>query len=97
MDSELFISDVSVWEIAIKASIQKINFKSDAKQIIFKGFELLGANDLVIQKSHIFRLLSLPFHHKDPFDRLLASQALEEDLYFLTTDTIFRKYKVKIL
>lgn len=96
-ESELFVSDVSVWEMIIKASIKKLKFKSDIKQVITKGYDVLGANDLLIQKSHIFRSMTLPFHHKDPFDRLLASQALEEDLLFLTTDVIFKKYKVKVL
>ncbi|TGL58545.1 type II toxin-antitoxin system VapC family toxin [Leptospira ognonensis] len=96
-ESELYVSDVSVWEMIIKASIQKLKFKSDIKQVITTGYDVLGANDLLIQKSHIFRSMTLPFHHKDPFDRLLASQALEEDFFFLTTDVIFKKYKVKVL
>ena len=95
--TDLFVSDVSIWEISIKVSIEKLKFTSEPKKTIERGFDLLGASDLLIQKSHIYRLMKLPFHHKDPFDRLLASQALEEDLIFLTTDTVFKKYKVRLV
>ena len=94
--NELFVSDASIWEISIKISIGKFKFRSDPKKSIATGFDLLGASDLLIHKNHIYRLMELPYHHKDPFDRILAAQALEENLNFLTTDLIFKKYKVKM-
>lgn len=95
--SDLFVSDVSIWKIAIKVSINKLKFKTDPKQLITKGFEMLGLTDLLIQKSHIYLLMTLPLHHNDPFDRLLVSQALDEDMIVLTIDSFFKKYKVKSL
>ena len=59
------------------------------EQLTLNGFALLG-----VELRHVLRVASLPFHHRDPFDRLLATQALEEQLAIVSTDRVFRKYGV---
>ena len=84
----IYVSAVSVAEIMIKASIGKLQVDFDPnQQIIEAGFEPLefSGQDAV-------RLGSLPFHHRDPFDRMLISQALERRLRVVTRDAAFKLY-----
>lgn len=90
------ISIASIWEIAIKASLNKLELKGDFNQIA--GF--LNDNDidiLPITFEHIQRLLQLEYHHRDPFDRIIIAQALTEDLALASRDTAFHEYGVKIV
>jgi PIN domain nuclease of toxin-antitoxin system len=56
-----------------------------------------GIQLLSIQINHLERLESLPVHHRDPFDRLLIAQALEEELTILTNDGLFKNYSAKLI
>ena len=90
-----FLSIASVWEMGIKTSIGKLELRVD-----FAGLaEFMAANRmelLPIAFEHIQRLQQLPFHHRDPFDRLLIAQALTEDLTLLSRDAVFPQYEVSI-
>lgn len=93
--NELFLSLASVWEIAIKTSLKKLTLTKPVN--IFLA-EHLGANDvasLEISFRHACRTSTLPFHHRDPFDRLLAAQCLEESMPILSSDPAFDRYGVK--
>lgn len=88
-----FVSMASFWEIAIKSSLGKLNLS--------RGVELLeaelgvdGFSLLPIRTIHCGGVVGLPFHHRDPFDRLLISQARQEALVLLSCDTIFDAYGV---
>ena len=93
-DEPVFFSMASVWEIAIKLSLGKLRLDGTLPQFVAQqisnGFTLLP-----IQVSHAAQQAALPWHHRDPFDRLLIAQAIEEDLTIVTGDPAFRKYRVK--
>ena len=92
--NELFLSHVSLWEITIKHSIGKLQFLDGLKKTMELGIEKLGLQMVPIRSNHIYRVSEFPFHHNDPFDRLIAAQCLEEKISVITTDPIFKKYKV---
>lgn len=94
--NEIFVSAVSVWEIAIKTSIGKLTFPFDIKDILHE-IEKLKINILEINCNHLIKVAELPFHHKDPFDRLIISQAKIENLPLISSDNNFKKYDVKLI
>jgi PIN domain nuclease of toxin-antitoxin system len=92
---DALVSVASCWEMAIKASLGKLMLSAPvdrflAEQLAENNFELLH-----IELAHVTRVASLPWHHRDPFDRLLAAQALDEGLPIVSADPVFRKYGVK--
>ncbi|HAN78346.1 MAG TPA: PIN domain nuclease [Bacteroidales bacterium] len=90
------VSIVSIWEIAIKVSLKKMEMK-----IPFEKLSLLiwenGFQILPIEFSHTLKLISLPFHHNDPFDRLLITQSIVENMYIISKDSSFKLYDVRQL
>ena len=95
--TEVFLSVASCWEMAIKVSLQKLRLSLPLDRFVS---EHLGVNQfalLPIELDQVARLTALPFHHRDPFDRLLAAQALHEGLTIVSADPVFRKYRVKRL
>jgi PIN domain nuclease of toxin-antitoxin system len=90
-----YVSIVSLWEIAIKISIKKLSVEMeliDLFEIIGKSqFEILNLN-----QSDILQVAKLPFHHNDPFDRVLISQAQANNLTVLTRDKAFSSYSVAV-
>jgi PIN domain nuclease of toxin-antitoxin system len=91
--NEIFISLASFWEIAIKHSIGKLELPTPLNiffSIISKEYKF---RSLPISETHILQQAQLPFHHNDPFDRLIYSQSLVEGLTFLYTDKVFDLYK----
>ncbi len=91
-----FVSIVSLWEIAIKISLDRLELKSSfekiEEQILGNGFEMLP---LTFKDTLI--LSSLPFHHNDPFDRVLIAQGMNNKLTIISKDQHFDKYKVKLV
>jgi len=94
--NHLFISSASLWEISIKLSLQKIKLPFDFQRFIEETLSL-NIEILDIQINHILRVSSLPFHHKDPFDRLIIAQGLIEDLPIISSDSYFSSYKIKLI
>ena len=88
------VSTVLLWEIAIKVNIGKLaaDTRDIAALVADQSMERLAIAD-----GHIFRSQDLPLHHRDPFDRLLVAQSLEEDLPILTADTKLHAYGAAIL
>jgi PIN domain nuclease of toxin-antitoxin system len=86
-----FISVASFWEIAIKISIGKLEMDLSMEDLQKLAWEN-GLEVLPIKVEHTFQLRSLPYHHKDPFDRLLFSQALFENMDVVSCDEIFDTY-----
>lgn len=93
-DNLVCISIASLWEIAIKQSIGRITLPDAFFNTIYQqsGFDLL-----LIQPSHVKHYLTLPLHHRDPFDRLLVAQAKVEQLILVTCDEAIMRYDVPIL
>lgn len=90
---QVYVSAVSVWEIAIKTQLGKLTLSGDIRDIL----EKYAFNELSISAEHAWESRLLPDVHKDPFDRLLVAQAKIESLILLTNDTQIAKYPVMIL
>ncbi len=90
-----FFSVVSCWEIAIKVSRKKLTLAKPIERLVPEQLGLNGFQLLPIDLDDVARVATLPFHHRDPFDRLLAAQALSEELTVVSADPVFRKYGVK--
>jgi PIN domain nuclease of toxin-antitoxin system len=86
-ENKLFLSLVSVWEIQIKQQLGKLEFQIDLQQVIAEQLQAGHIELLPISLEHIIALQSLPFHHNDPFDRLLIAQAIKENLSLASSDT----------
>ena len=93
--SERFLSMASCWEIAIKVSRNKLTLAKPIERLIPEQLGLNGFQLLQIDLDDVARVATLPFHHRDPFDRLLVAQALGEELTLVSADPVFRKYGVK--
>jgi PIN domain nuclease of toxin-antitoxin system len=94
--SQLSFSVVSIWEIAIKLNIGKLKIEHSIGDI-YQLLAQLRIEILPIEKSDLDRYLTLPLHHRDPFDRLIISQAIERELILVSVDAAFEPYPVKIL
>lgn len=95
-DNICHVSVASLWEISIKVSLNKLDLKIPIEELE----EELMSNEislLAITSQHINRVSSLKFHHRDPFDRMLIAQAIEEKFSIITMDPHFEKYKVKLI
>ncbi|MCZ0960966.1 type II toxin-antitoxin system VapC family toxin [Paracoccus benzoatiresistens] len=89
----LFISAATVWEVAIKSSLGKLDVPAD----LFDRALAAGAQPLPINWTHARAVAGLPPHHADPFDRLLIAQALAERLILVSVDRRFAAYDVALL
>lgn len=96
-DNELFFSVVSAWEIAIKVGIGKLPLPEPVDTYLASRMRLLGAKYLDIVFPHACRVATLPSLHRDPFDRILVSQAQIEHMTLVTADEILTQYGVDLL
>jgi PIN domain nuclease of toxin-antitoxin system len=95
--NDVFFSIASCWELAIKVSLGKLRLTQRLdrfipEQLTVNGFTLFG-----VELRHVVGVADLPFHHRDPFDRLLAAQALQDELSIVSADRVFRKYGVTVV
>ena len=95
--NDILLSPASYWEIAIKISTGKWQLNRAYEEFINIGLNQYGFQVLPILPIHTAALIRLPFHHRDPFDRLLAAQALVEDIPLMSADAIFDQYGVNRL
>ncbi len=91
---EVFVSAASIWEVAIKVRIGKL--EADPNALILAIGES-GFTELPVSAAHAARVSSLAMHHADPFDRLLIAQAVSEPLHLLTADKLLTKYSELVL
>nr|WKN34361.1 type II toxin-antitoxin system VapC family toxin [Tunicatimonas sp. TK19036] len=94
-DNDIYVSIASLWEIAIKLSINKLDLTKTIDEII-QEMEHQGMFILQISLNAIRNVRNMPFHHRDPFDRLIIAQAQADDLIVITKDEIFEEYQVKL-
>jgi PIN domain nuclease of toxin-antitoxin system len=94
---ELVFSVASVWETLIKAKIGRLALPDPAGPFLKSELRRNSIALLPILLSHVLRLEKLPEHHRDPFDRILLAQAIEEELPILSADEKFRPYPVQVL
>ena len=85
----------SFWEIAIKNSLSKLRLPAVVDRYLPEQMSLNGFETLEISFRQVMGTATLPWRHRDPFDRLLAAQALEEKLNIVSRDPIFDAYGVK--
>jgi PIN domain nuclease of toxin-antitoxin system len=92
----VFVSIVSLWEIAIKANIGKLQLSAPF-HTIEPNLAAIGIPQLPIHFKDLEIYLSLPLHHRDPFDRLLISQTINHSLSFISQDTQMDAYSIQRL
>lgn len=94
--SELVVSAASVWEMAIKASLGRLRLPTTVAAYMTEKVGQ-GYRVMPVSGAHAASVESLPWHHRDPFDRLLAAQVLAEGCPLVTRDRIFRKYGIDVI
>ena len=90
-ENTVYFSAASIWEIAIKRSLNKAEFNFLPEDIHKLAIET-GFTELPIQSTHTFAVANMAWHHRDPFDRLLIAQALAMPAYLLTSDAQLKQY-----
>jgi len=96
-ENDVFLSVVTVWELQIKIALNKFTVKGGLESAVKQEQQNNGFEILPVQLSHALYLENLPPHHKDPFDRLLLSQAIVENMTLVSADADFAKYQVNLL
>ena len=91
---ELLLSVASPWEMAIKVSVGKLHLPCELGQFVAEGCKQIGASLLPVQLTHLSELCRLPWHHGDPFDRMLIAQARADRLQLLSFDSALAAYEV---
>ncbi len=97
LSNERYLSVASVWEITIKSSLGRLIAPMPPSVLISEHVWANAINLLAIEPDHFDALHNLPYHHKDPFDRLLIAQAVQEGMVLLTKDQAFRAYNVPVV
>jgi len=95
--SDVWISVASLWEIITKVQIGKLTLPTPVGDYLSAKLRANGVLVLPISVDHVKRLEGLPLHHRDPFDRILIAQSLEEKLPIITSDPWFARYPVQVI
>ena len=96
-DNGILLSVATVWEIVVKAQRGKLPFPQPAAPYIRQQIGKTSVEVLPISLAHTLRVEKLPTYHRDPFDRILLAQAVEERIPIMSTDRAFRAYPVEII
>ena len=95
--NEVFLSAASVWEIAIKTQVGRLQLTRDLEDFTRERMAESSLVALPVLLTHATHVASLPDVHRDPFDRLLVAQAIVEGLHLVTADRRLREYPVKVV
>lgn len=90
--NEVLLSSAVVWEVAIKLSLKKLEAPVGFARLLFDA----GATPLAVSTEHAEAVAELPWHHRDPFDRLLVAQAMLEGATLVTADERLRAYEARV-
>lgn len=93
----VFLSAASLWELQIKIQLTKFKFTDTLEDVVNNEININSFQILPVYFSHVLELEKLPFHHKDPFDRLLIAQANSENMTLVSLDPKFSAYSVNLL
>ena len=97
LNNDLFLSLASLWEIAIKVSIGKLELLPSFEELIPAQLEENDIKLLPLDLNHLSELIRLPFHHRDPFDRLIIVQGMTEGLPLINKDASFKMYPIEVI
>ena len=92
-ENNIYVSIASIWEIAIKTSIGKLDVNGGIDNLV-KNIDENGFSLLEVSTEHIKTVTELPFIHRDPFDRMLIAQAMVEEMAIMTVDGNIMKYEI---
>ena len=96
-DNTILVSAVVIWEIAIKTSVGRLGIPTTELRRLPRLIEATGFAELPVLARHAAGVHALPWHHRDPFDRLMIAQARDESLTLVTVDPAVRMYDVLTL
>ena len=96
-DSEVYLSVVSIWEVIIKHKLGKLPLPERPETYLPKQRDLHLITSLALDESSVSQLAKLPMLHRDPFDRMLICQALQNGLTLATVDMAVREYSVSVM
>jgi PIN domain nuclease of toxin-antitoxin system len=95
--ADLSLSIASIWEILIKVQSGKLPFPRPAIPYVLSRLAENRIECLPITIDHLLALERLPMHHRDPFDRMLIAQSMEEDRPIITADPMFKQYHIRVI
>jgi PIN domain nuclease of toxin-antitoxin system len=95
--AERFLSVASIWEVLIKVRIGKLPLPVPAGNYLTAQMSANGVSVLSIKLEHVLQVERLHLHHRDPFDRVLIAQSLEEGWPIITSDPVFKKYPIRVI
>ncbi len=95
--NRFFLSDASAWEVAIKYGLRKLKLPERPELFFVDRVRQADYQHLRIALRHVTRVHTLPLVHRDPFDRLLITQAISEGMTIISEDRIFKSYEVGLL
>jgi len=94
-ENNIFVSLAAIWELTLKSSIGKLLLTKPLDEFVEEHVKGNDIQLLNIEFPHIVRLEKLPFYHRDPFDRMIIAQLIENNLTILSADKMFDRYGVK--
>ena len=97
LDNEVYLSAISIWEAVVKYQLGKLPLPEHPGTYLPKQRDLHQIDSLALDETSVVQLAKLPPLHRDPFDRMLICQALQNDLTIATVDTAVRAYSVSVL
>lgn len=95
--NRIFVSPASAWEVAIKHSTGKLTLPEPPPIYIPRRLLRDGFETLPVTMAHVLQTHPLPFHHRDPFDRLLIAQSIVENMPIISVDSVFAAYPVQTI
>lgn len=95
--NECFLSLASCWEMSIKSSLGKLKLAKPIERFVTEQLSANTFSLLNVELRHTAKVEKMPFHHRDPFDRLLIAQALTERMTLVSADQEFNTYGVKLI
>lgn len=97
LDNEIYLSAVSIWEAIVKYQLGKLSLPEHPETYLPKQRDLHQIASLALDESSVIQLAKLPLLHRDPFDRMLICQALDNGLTIATVDSAVRAYSVSVM
>jgi PIN domain nuclease of toxin-antitoxin system len=97
LDNEVYLSAVSIWEAIVKYQLGKLPLPEPPETYLPKQRDLHQLSSLALDESSVVQLANLPPLHRDPFDRMLVCQALQNGLTIATVDAAVRAYSISVL